>query len=169
MASVEPAWGPELVESLTSLLPDVATVKTALSAGQVAIHLSVLSKPLMDGVNNGSKTADSRWHPCWRDPFYAMRDGDVVIFKRSCGYVEGAGIALGVRHIELVNQSQVDQIQTEYQQRLALPSPHFKQVLANKRKYLTLFNIDAYVRVPNAVRCNKTCTRGWVLVRRRPL
>jgi hypothetical protein len=70
--------------------PDWAPVLGSLAAGEVSLHLAVLTEPFLGWLLDGAKTIESRFSKVRCAPYGTLAEGDVIAVKRAGGAIAGA-------------------------------------------------------------------------------
>lgn len=126
-----------------------------------SVHLAIFVEPFLGYVLDGSKTVESRFSVKRCAPFGKVRQGDVLLLKRTGGPV------VGLTHVRSVWSYHLDpsswrEIREEFAKALRAEDPEFWR---NRRKasYATLMLID-HVRSIDPIAWKKADRRAWVVV-----
>jgi len=141
---------------LTELLSDPCHTR--------AVHLGIFNQPYLDFIFDGTKTIESRFSSVRCAPLYCVKDGDIILMKRSGGPIVGLFCAGEVRSYRL--RSQVwKTIKERFGEGIAPASPDFWRE-NESAVYATLMEVE-HVRHVDPLAWDKSDRRGWVVLHRR--
>jgi hypothetical protein len=160
-------WSSELIERTKVAVKSDSFWKEyfgcALKEGTKSkvLHLAIFIEPYLKYILDGKKTVESRFSSRLQPPFNLINKGDIVLLKRSGGYVHGICRVSNVWFYELEPKTWKD-IKNNFANAICPATADFwdKRVHA---LYATLIRIrDVYEFDP--ICCNKQDRRGWVIM-----
>ena len=128
-----------------------------------AIHLAVLAEPYLQYILDGQKTIESRFSANRCAPYQQVKEGDVILLKRSGGPVVGLCEVSKVWYYELESASW-QEIKMSFAKALCAQDPAFWKD-RESASFATLMQIQ-YVTSIEPVTCRKRDRRGWVVLTR---
>lgn len=155
-------WSKALVDVVAEAVADdpewEARVGRALS-GCHKIHLAIFTEPYLGFILTGQKTIESRFAKKPIDPYQAVREGDVLLLKRTSGPVVGICRVSTALFFEL-DDAKREALRERYAEPLCATTPAFWEERRDK-KFATLMQIEDVRELPNLT-CGKRDRRGWV-------
>ncbi len=154
---------PALVEALQQTLEGDSYWQTQLRSVQqsgLTIHLGVFIEPYLQLILDGKKTLESRFSVNRTAPYRQVRDGDILLLKRSGGPIVGI---CRITHawFHTLDPQTWDSLQTQYAQALCISSPAFWQE-KKKANYATLMKVRHVRPIAPAISFVKSDRRGWL-------
>jgi cytidylate kinase/ASC-1-like (ASCH) protein len=144
----DPFWGPYL---------NSATKNPA----DFGIHLAVLVEPYLQYIMEGKKTVESRFSVNRIAPYGKVKEGDILLLKKSGGPIIAICQVGQVWFYELNPQSW-DEIRDEFTQMLCAQDPEF-WISRRRASYATLMRVRQVKRI-DPVKYVKRDRRGWVVL-----
>ena len=139
-------------------------IQRALINKGVTIHLAVFTEPFLSLMLRGEKKIESRFSINKIDPYGKIKNGDIVLVKKSGGPIVAIFFAGRVQFVSGFNKSQFRKIQNKYGPLIcSKPDSSFWRDRANAR-YGTLIEIDEFKPV-SPISSGKVDRRPWVVLR----
>jgi len=129
---------------------------------RLGLHLAVFVEPYLQYVLDGKKTVESRFGIHRRPPFGHVREGDILLLKRSGGPVSGVCLVGQVWFYELDPKSW-RKIKQEFSVSLCAQDPDFWHQ-RRAASFATLMLIKD-VRTVTPFDIPKKDRRGWVMLK----
>ncbi len=161
------SWIPELIKNLrlnllddevwSSRIDQISTRPT-----DFGLHLAIFVEPYLQYILEGKKTVESRFGVHRRSPFGYVREGDVLLLKKSGGPITGICLVGQVWFYRLDARSW-RKIKQEFSSSLCAQDPEFW----NQRRaasFATLMLVKD-VRPITPVDISKKDRRGWVTLK----
>lgn len=127
----------------------------------VSVHLAILVEPYLTYIIDGQKTVESRFSMRRFAPYGQVREGDVILLKRSGGPIVGLCRVSDVSFFTL-DATTREQLQATYAKALCATDPSFWEERA-AATYATLMGIDSVCETA-PIKFDKRDRRGWVVL-----
>ena len=125
------------------------------------LHLAVMVEPYLQFVLDGVKTIESRFSVRRTPPYLRVKQGDVILLKRSSGPILGICEVAEVWFYRL-DPASWSLIRAEFTTAMCAQDPDFWRV-REKASFATLMRVQNATRLPPA-KCEKRDRRGWVVL-----
>lgn len=136
------------------------TVRNACTSRHV-VHLAVFVEPYLTYLLEGKKTVESRFSARRFPPYDAVKDGDVILLKRSGGAVVGLCRARDTWFYQL-DEDSWQHIRSEFTHSLCAQDPAF-WTDREAAEFATLIRVDKVLTLSD-IPCDKRDRRGWVVL-----
>jgi ASC-1-like (ASCH) protein len=125
------------------------------------LHLAVFREPYLQFILDGKKTVETRFakRPC--PPFQRVKEGDVIMLKRSPGAIVGVCVVEAVTFYYLDSAS-LALIKSKFGQAICPADSSFWED-RKEASVATLMLIDKVTQVP-PFKVEKRDRRGWVVI-----
>ena len=166
-AFTRPSWIPELFNNLRLHLSDDAVWSKRIhqistGSSDFGLHLAILVEPYLQYILEGKKTVESRFGVHRFPPFGYVREGDVLVLKKSGGPITGICLVSQVWFYQLDPLSW-RKIRQEFSISLCAQDPDFWSQ-RRAASFATLMLIkDVHPVTPFDI--SKKDRRGWVMLK----
>lgn len=162
----EVAWVDELVSTLEGNLrtdPEWSTLTSRLRSNELdlTLHLAIFVEPYLQYILDGKKTVESRFAARRRRPYGSVKEGDILLLKKSGGPICGV-CRVGQVWFYKLDRDSWKSIKNEYSAALCAQDPEFWRQRSGA-SYATIMQIRNVRRlVP--IKIPKRDRRGWMLL-----
>lgn len=126
-----------------------------------SIHVAIMVEPYLTKVCNGQKYIESRLTKVRMSPYQSVSIGDIILFKRSGGAIEGIASVCDTLYAQLSSGNDVFSLVDEYREGLSY-EPGYAETKAAAR-FGSLFWLDDVQRV-DPVPMQKRSRQAWVTI-----
>ena len=127
-------------------------------------HLAIFVSPFIDLILEGRKTVESRFSRIRCAPYGVIKEGDVVLMKKSGGLVLGEFTVERVETFSNLNENFLEKLAKEYGKRLCSDvDKNFWDKRRNSR-YATFLYVSNPIRYDEPFPYPKRDRRGWVVI-----
>lgn len=113
---------------------------------EAVVHLAIVSQPYLSRILAGEKTIESRYSINLIAPYKKIREGDIVLLKKTGGEVIAIFEAGTVRFFSIGMQSDIDKIKEDYNDQLIIDDIYWNE--KKNCNYATLIDIRHLWRIP---------------------
>ena len=153
-------------ESLLSHLLEIIDNKDKTTTNhqifRVGIHLAIFIEPYLQYIIEGKKTMESRFSVNRIAPFKKIFKDDLILLKKSGGFVVGYCFVKEVSFYQL-NASILNNIKNYFEKELCIQDSHFWESKKNAL-YGTLIELGEF-NAFSPIRFQKKDRRGWVVLK----
>lgn len=132
----------------------------------VGLHVAVFVEPYLTFVLDGRKTVESRFGVYRNPPYQSIREGDIILLKRSGGPINGIAFAQQTWFFRLTPMV-LAHIRDKFARQLCAEDEAFWDERRNAL-YATLIELGEPRAIP-PIACDKRDRRGWVTLDQRRL
>lgn len=128
-----------------------------------AIHLAVFNEPYLSLLLSGEKTIESRFSKNNIAPHFRVKEGDIILLKKSGGKIEGYMKVKKVLHSGPVNSQKLTFFEKNFSPQICASVDANFWDARNQCNYATLVQIHEVEKlVPFSI--EKKDRRGWVIL-----
>ena len=157
------------MEQLESILKELGFIKSPfwrkklqeVERSQISVHLAIFIEPFLEWVLNGKKTIESRFSINKCAPYLKVKEGDLILIKRTGGPIVAVASA-GIVWSYNIQPESWDEIKG-FSKLLCAHDPSFWETRKNA-SYATLIKLDNVSKI-NPVPFVKRDRRGWVVLK----
>ena len=126
----------------------------------ITVHLGVFIEPYLQLILDGKKTLESRFSVNRTAPYRQVRDGDILLLKRSGGPIVGV---CRITHawFHALDAQAWDSLQNQHAKALCIDNPAFWQE-KQKANYATLMQVRHVRPIAPSITFVKSDRRGWL-------
>lgn len=126
-----------------------------------SIHLAIMVEPYLTKVCSGEKYIESRLTKVKMSPYQSVFEGDIILFKRSGGSIEGIAAVGVTKYTQLSSQDDVYSLVDQYGDGLSY-EPGYAESKSGAR-FGSLLWLQSVHRVP-PVTMMKRDRQAWVTI-----
>jgi hypothetical protein len=157
-------WKRDLISRLSDVCRNTSLAQSLQSEGSVGVHLAIFVEPYLSFILQGKKTIESRFSVNRHAPFGQVKNGDILVLKKSSGPVCGVCRVADVWFYRVDPKTWVEIEQ--YAEGLCMDgSPFWEKKKA--ASFATLMRVHE-VQALKEFDIDKDDPRSWVVVRRTP-
>lgn len=128
------------------------------------LHLACMKEPWAGLVAVGIKTVESRWGKSKCQPHGRIGPNDVVIWKRSGGFVYGASFVVSAQTIPIESDEHARDLLRAHGREIRV---EYDEHRYDGKRWLTLIRLGPFAPIPAAVKCGKNDQAGWNILQER--
>jgi hypothetical protein len=155
---------PELLDALQQALAGDHYWETQLQRVRqqsgATIHIGVFIEPYLQFILEGKKTLESRFSVNRTAPYCQVRDGDILLLKRSGGPIVGI-CCITHAWFHVLDPKTWNSLQSQYAQALCISDPAFWQE-KQKANYASLMQVRHVRPITPTISFVKSDRRGWL-------
>ena len=154
----------EIIDNKTNEDKNHNKLKTIIKQQKlrVGVHLAIFIEPYLQYIIEGKKTIESRFSVNCIAPFKKIFQGDLILLKKSGGFIVGFCLVKDVWFYHL-NPSTWNKIRNNFESELCIKDPQFWESKQHTL-YATLIKLGEF-NAFSPIRFQKKDRRGWVILK----
>lgn len=150
------------------IIPSYNLLRELLSMNEtekIPQHLAVLVQPFLDLILEGKKTIETRFTRVKCPPFQQVKEGDVILLKKSGGLVLGEMTAGKVEYFSNMTSERINELKKYSSQICSEYDPEFW----DKRKdcrYVSFIHVENVKKYEKPYAYPKSDRRAWIVLNR---
>ncbi|KKM99034.1 hypothetical protein LCGC14_1151950 [marine sediment metagenome] len=129
---------------------------------RVGVHLAIFIEPYLQYIIEGKKTIESRFSVNHIAPFKKIFQGDLILLKKSGGFIVGFCLVNEVWFYHL-NPSIWNKIRNSFESELCIKDPQFWESKQHAL-YATLIKLGEF-NAFSPIKFQKKDRRGWIILK----
>lgn len=128
---------------------------------EAVVHLAIVSQPYLSRILSGEKTIESRYSINLIAPYKKIKEGDIVLLKKTGGEVIAIFEAGKIQFFSISTQSVLEKIKEDYNDQLKIDDKFWNE--KKNSNYATLIDIRKLWKVPQFNICKKN-RAAWMIL-----
>lgn len=128
---------------------------------EAVVHLAIVSQPYLSRILSGEKTIESRYSINLIAPYNKIREGDIVLLKKTGGEVIAIFEAGAIRFFSIDTESDLEKIKEDYNDQLKIDDTFWNE--KKNCNYATLIDIRNLWKVPH-FNISKKNRSAWMIL-----